>query len=97
MSATINTLIQLQYSFNLLRTNLNNDVLGTSSTPYFFQMIISSMHLLSRMNVMLDFICMGSVDLQGAHGKAKKYKMNKYCPQFSSNLEIGSQSFHRLS
>ena len=37
--------------------------------PFFFQMIILSMHLLSRMDVMLDFICMWSVDLRGARGK----------------------------
>ena len=32
------------------------------------------MHLNPRMNVMHDFICMGLVDLQGAHGKRKNEK-----------------------
>ena len=35
-------------------------------------MIIPSMHYIPRMNVMLDFICIGLVDLRWAHGKRKK-------------------------
>ena len=60
--------IQLPYyqPLKLVRTNLNYRVQGTSiPPPFFFQMNVNFMHLLRRMNVMLDFICMGSVDLQG--------------------------------
>ena len=39
------------------------------------------MQLLPRMNVMLDFICMGLVNLRVAHGKQKKYIQNvKFLP-----------------
>ena len=41
---------------------LNYCVLITSTAPI-FQLIILSMHLYPRMNDMLEFICMGSVDL----------------------------------
>ena len=37
------------------------------------------------MDVMLDFICMGAVDLPGARRKRQKYKMKNYCQQWDSN------------
>ena len=40
----------------------------------FFQIIILSMQLLPRMNAMLDFICMGPVDLLGACRKRQNTK-----------------------
>ena len=49
-------------------------------TPYFFIMIILSMHLLPRMIVMLGFICMGSFNLQGTQGERKKIKNAKVLP-----------------
>ena len=38
-----------------------------------------------RADVMLDFICMGPVDLSGARRNATKYKMKNFCPQRDSN------------
>ena len=58
----------------LVRTNLNYRVLGTSTAAIFFQMIIFYMHLLHRMHVMLDFICMGPVELSGACRKRQNIK-----------------------
>ena len=63
--------INVKFSFNLVRTNINYNVVRP---PFFFKMTILSMHLLLRMNVMLDCICMGSVDLPGSHGKQNKNK-----------------------
>ena len=37
------------------------------------------------MDVMLDFICMGPVDLSWSASKATKYKMKNPCPQWDSN------------
>ena len=62
----------------LVRTNINYIVLGTSTV------IFLSMHLLLRMNVILDFICLASVDLRGARGK--KYKMKNICSWWDSEL-----------
>ena len=36
---------------------------------------------------MLDFICMGQVDLSGARRKAIKYKVQNSCPQLDSNSQ----------
>ena len=66
-------------SLKLVRTNLNyRKALGTSIAAIFFQIIILSMHLLSRMNVMLDFIYMGPVDLPWAHRKWQYTKWKKF-------------------
>ena len=59
------------YCLKLVHTNLNYCVLGTSAAGIFFQIIILSMHLLPRINVMVDFICMSSVHPQGAHESEK--------------------------
>ena len=39
----------------------------------------------TRMDVMLDFICMGPVDLTGAHRKRQNTKWKIPCPQWHSN------------
>ena len=52
------------------------------------------MHILTRMNVMLDFICMGSVGLEGTQEK-RKYKMKKILAQ--SRGRIRSLMLYRLS
>ena len=59
-------------------------------------MIILYMHLLLRMNVMLDFICMGSVDLRGAREKEKKLKGKVLANSGTRthNLEIRSQTLN---
>ena len=48
------------------------------------------MHLLPRMNVMLDFICMGPVDLPGAWNKLKlqneKFSSAMAAPDYESNV-----------
>ena len=51
-------------------TNLNYRVLGTNTAVIF----LSNDHYLyeHRMNVMLDFICIGLVDMQGTRWKRKK-------------------------
>ena len=51
-----------------MQTNLNYCVLeiSTAAIALLKLMIILSMHPLPRMNVVLDFICMGPVDLPGA-------------------------------
>ena len=41
---------------------------------FFLQIIILFMHQLPQVNVMLDVICMGSVELRGAHQKWKNTK-----------------------
>ena len=40
---------------------------------------------ITRMDVMLDFICMGPVDLTGAHRKLQNTKWKISCPQWDSN------------
>ena len=47
------------------------------------------MHVLPRMSVMLDFICMGQVELPEARNKLK-YKM-KNCPLWDWNLRHARQ------
>ena len=44
-----------------------------------------SMHLLPRMNVMLDFICMGPADLPGARRKKQNTKWKNSCSPWDSN------------
>ena len=48
---------------------------------------------------MLDFICMGPVDLPGAHRKRQNYKMKNSCHVWDSNphLESCSPMLYRLS
>ena len=65
---------RIYVTLKLERTNLNNSVLGTSTAAIFSQMIILSMHLLPRINDMIDFICMGPVDLPGARRKRQNKK-----------------------
>ena len=57
------------------------------------------MRLLPRMNVMLDFICMGPVDLPGARQKRQntKWKILAYKGTRTHNLEISSLMLYRLS
>ena len=52
------------------------------------------MRLLPRMNVMLDFICMGSVELRGANEKRNNAKLTN--DTRTHNLEIRSQALKRL-
>ena len=40
---------------------------------------------ITRMDVMLDFICMGPVDLPGARRKRQNTKWKIFCPQWDSN------------
>ena len=40
---------------------------------------------ITRMDVMLDFICMGPVDLPGARRKRQNTKLKISCPQWDSN------------
>ena len=54
-------------SLKLLRTNIKYSF----TTPHFFNYRSQSMHLLPWMNVMLDFICMGPIELLGAQNKQK--------------------------
>ena len=65
----------------------------------FIQMISLSMHLLPRVNIMLDFICMGPADLPGAHGKRQntKWKIIAHRGTQSHNLEICSLMLYRQS
>ena len=78
----------------LERTYLNFRVLRASTAVFFFfQIIILFMHLLTLKNVILDFICMGLVDLRGARGnwKAKNTKW-KILGTRSYNLAIHRQT-----
>ena len=77
VSLVINSIAYKVYTLvnvilKLVRTNLNYPELST--TGILFQMIILSMHLLPWKNAMLDFICIGSVDLLRAFGKQKYTK-----------------------
>ena len=54
------------------------------------------MHLLPLMIVMLDIICMGSVDLRGARYKQKNQN-EKFLPTLGFNLEMHSQILYLLS
>ena len=56
---------------------------------YFFQMVILSMHLLLGMNVMLDFIWIGPVYLQGAQQNTN-WEMIAHSGTQTHNLEICS-------
>ena len=69
------------FTLKLVRTNLNY----RWTTPQFFKMTVlsTSMHLLPRMNAMLDFICVRPVELPGAQNKLK---LQNSCPQLESNL-----------
>ena len=40
---------------------------------------------ITRMDFMLDFICMGPVDLPGARRKRQNTKLKNSCPQWDSN------------
>ena len=60
-------------------TNLNYRVLGTSTAAIFLSndhsLYAPTLYMyIPRMNVMLDFICMGPVDLPGAHRKRQNTK-----------------------
>ena len=58
-----------------INSNYPVHVLGTSTATIFHSKnsnVILPMHLLPRMNVMLDFICMGPVDLPGAQRQNTK-------------------------
>ena len=86
------------FYLKLERTYLNYRALATTNDvappPFFFQMTILSMHLLPRMNFMLDFICIGSVDLRGARGKRKqntKWKILAHSGTRTQNLELRRQ------
>ena len=51
----------------------------------FFLILFLSTHLLPRINVMLNFSCMGSVELQRTQTKQKLQSEKKYCPKRDSN------------
>ena len=53
-------------------------------------MIILSMLLLPRMNVMLDFICMGPIDLPGTRRKRQNKKRKIRAHIWTYNLDIFS-------
>ena len=75
------------HNIKLYYTNLNYHVQCTRNfhrRHFYFKMIILSMHLLPRLNVMLDFICMEPVDLTGP---TTKYKMTNSCQQWDSNTQ----------
>ena len=64
----------------LVRTLLNYGELGTSTNIFSFKWLFSLCTYIPRMNVMLDFICMGPVDL-----RVESDNMNNSCPQWDSN------------
>ena len=79
---------------------LNRRVVGSSPTSFkasahsfkqFTSRLLKSTFSLSlctsitRMDVMLDFICMGPVDLTGARRKRQNTKWKNPCPQWDSN------------
>ena len=43
------------------------------------------MYLLSRMNVMIDFICMDSIDMRGARGREQN---EKFLPIVDSTTQL---------
>ena len=51
------------------------------------------------MNAMLDFICMGQVELQGTRRTPKllKLKKLKFCPKWDSNQQPLDYEAHTLS
>ena len=72
--------------FKLVRTLLKYCELGTSTTAIF----LSNDHslyapIITRMNVLLDFICMAPADLPGARRKRKNAKWKKSCSHWDSN------------
>ena len=77
-------------ALKLVSTNLNYHVLGTSAATIFLSNVILSMHLLPPMNVMLDYICMGLVDLLEARWKGQNTKRirvvrRQWCSPGSNN------------
>ena len=68
------TKITCSYILKLVRTNLNYREQETGTAAILFQKVIFSMHFLPRMNVMLDFICIGPVYLPGARRKRQNTK-----------------------
>ena len=62
---------KLYLLLKLVRTHINYQY---PKPPYFFKTIILSMHLFRRMNVMLDFLCIGSVELRRTRSK-RNYKI----------------------
>ena len=79
-----------------MRFNLNYRVPRTITAAIFFQRIILSVHLSLRMNVKLDFICIGPVDLPGARRKRQntKWKMLAQSGTRTYNIEIYSLMCH---
>ena len=53
--------------------------------PFAFKWSFSLCFYIPRMDVMLDFICMRPVYLQGARRKRQNTKWKKSCPQWDSN------------
>ena len=65
--------------------SVSSHVIGPTS-----RMIILTMYLLPRINVMLDFICMGSAELRGATKKLI-IQNEKFCPQWDSNSTLTTE------
>ena len=83
-----------------MRTYFNYRVLGTTTVAIFsFKWSFSlSMHLLPRLNGILDFICMEPVDLPGVHQKRQNtnWKILAHSGTRTHNLEISSLVLYRL-
>ena len=89
----------MSVDLKLVRTCLNTRILGTSTAAIFFQEVILSINILPRMNGMLDFICMGPVDLQGARRKRQnsKWTILAHNGTRTYSIEIFFLTLYRLS
>ena len=72
----------------LVRTPLNYRVLGTRTAAIFLsKWSFSLCTYIHRMNVMLDFICVGTSWHAKCASNATNYKMKNSCPQCDSNRQ----------
>ena len=85
-------------TLKLVRTHLNYRALGTSTATVFLSNHHSLCTYIPRMDVMLDFICMGPVDLPGARRKRQntKCKILAHCGTRTHSPEIWSLVLYRL-
>ena len=64
--------ILLIMTIKLERTYFKYRVQRTSAAAIFFEITILSVQLLRQMNVMLNFICIGPVELPGTRRNSKR-------------------------
>ena len=93
-SYSISPIVRIHCGLKLVCANSNDRVLNLAP-PFFFQMIIFSIYLLLRMNIMLDFICIWPIDQSGAHRK-RQIQNEKLLPRVGLE-EICSLVPFRLS